>query len=144
MRRFGNPPVKGVTYKIRHGAYAVIRRGRDLLITEQEEPFPEFQLPGGGIDPGESPIQALHREAYEETGWTIAIERRLGVYSNFTYMPEYDLCAHKVCHIYLCRPVIRKSDPIEPMHTAVWMTPETAIAQLGSDGDRAFVQSLRL
>ncbi len=142
MRRFGNPPVKGLAYKTRHGAYGVILHGRDLLVTEQAEPVPEFQLPGGGIDPGESPIQALHREAYEETGWTIAIERRLGVYSNFTYMAEYDLRARKVCHIYLCRAVIRKSDPPEPLHTAVLMPPASARVLLGSAGDRYFVDSV--
>lgn len=144
MRRYGNPPEPGVAYKIRHGAYAVILHGRDLLVTEQSVPFAEFQLPGGGIDPGENPVQALHREAYEETGWTIAVERRLGVYTNYIYMPEYDLCAQKICHIYLCRAVIRKSDPLEPFHTAAWMNPQTAEQMLGSEGDRAFVRSLRL
>jgi len=141
MRRFGKSPLKGVSYKIRHGAYAIILRGRDMLVTEQMEPFPEFQLPGGGIDPGEGPIQALHREAFEETGWKIAPVRRLGVYTNFTYMEEYDLWAQKICHIYLCRPVIRRDVPSEPHHNAVWMTPETAAERLGPSGDRAFVRS---
>ncbi len=142
MRRFGTPPAEGIRYKIRHGAYGIIRHGRDLLVTEQSVPFAEFQLPGGGIDPGESPIQALHREAYEETGWTIAVERRLGIYTNFTYMPEYDLQAQKICHIYLCRAVLCKSPPHEPHHTAVLMPPQTAAQCLGSAGDRAFVSAL--
>lgn len=62
-----------------------------MLLTHQDAPEPEVQLPGGGIDPGESPVQALIREVYEETGWRISRPRRLGAYRRFTYMPEYDL-----------------------------------------------------
>lgn len=141
MKRYGKPPVTGLIYKDRPGAYGIIRRGRDLLLTEQSEPFNEFQLPGGGIDPGENAMRALHREAYEETGWTIAVERHLGVYQRFVYMPEYDLTARKICHIFLCRAVMQKSDPIEPDHTAVWMDIETAAQLVYSAGDRAFIRA---
>ncbi len=144
MRRYGSPPVPGVTYTDRPGAYGIIRHGRDILITEQTDPFPEFQLPGGGIDQGENAITALHREAYEETGWSVAIERKLGAFVRFTYMPEYDLCARKICHIYLCTAVLQKSEPLEPGHTAVWMSPSTAAQQVGNPGDRAFISALRL
>ncbi|OUS07526.1 NUDIX hydrolase [Rhodobacterales bacterium 52_120_T64] len=144
MRRFGTPPVHGISYTNRPGAYGIIRRGRDLLITYQSAPFNEFQLPGGGIDPGENATTALHREAFEETGWTITIDRKLGAFSFFTYMPEYDLYARKVCHIFECRAVIQKSEPLEPGHTALWMSPETAVTQIYSPGDRAFVRALCL
>jgi 8-oxo-dGTP diphosphatase len=144
MRRFGAPPVQGISYTNRPGAYGIIRRGRDLLVTHQSEPFPEFQLPGGGIDAGENATTALHREAFEETGWTISIERKLGAFVFYTYMPEYDLCARKICHIFECRAVIEKSEPLEPGHTAAWMSPETAAVQIGNPGDRAFVRALCL
>ena len=144
MRRFGTPPVQGISYTNRPGAYGIIRRGRDLLVTHQSEPFPEFQLPGGGIDAGENATTALHREAFEETGWTITIERKLGAFVFYTYMPEYDLSARKICHIFECRAVIEKSEPLELGHTAVWMPPETAAAQIGNPGDRAFVRALCL
>lgn len=81
----------GMRYTQRPGAYAVLLRGRDVLLTHQAAPIPEFQLPGGGIDPGESPLAALYREVMEETGWRIARPRRLGAFRRFTYMPEYDL-----------------------------------------------------
>ena len=54
IRRFGSGPKGGVTYTLRHGAYALISDGQDLLLTEQETDLQlELQLPGGGIDPGE-------------------------------------------------------------------------------------------
>lgn len=144
MRRFGTPPVTGATYTNRPGAYGIIRRGRDLLVTHQAKPFFEFQLPGGGIDAGENATTALRREAYEETGWTIDIERKLGAFVYYTYMSEYDISARKVCHIFLCRAVMQKSEPLEPGHTAVWMSPKTAAVQVFNPGDRAFIKALQL
>jgi len=139
IRRFGEAVKPGQTYRRRPGVYAVLRLGDDLLATHQQAPTPEFQLPGGGIDPGEHPIAALHREVYEETGWRIAIDRRIGAYRRFTYMPEYNRWAEKICTIYLARPVRRLGPPSEPGHTAVWMSVSQATELLANDGDRAML-----
>ncbi len=139
IRRFGEAVRIDRRYQLRPGAYAVLIRDGKLLLTHQSEPHSEVQLPGGGIDAGESPIQALHREVFEETGWRIARPRRLGAFRRFTYMPEYDRWAEKLCHIYLARPTISRGDPSEPFHTAIWSSPEVAAAILGNDGDRLFV-----
>jgi 8-oxo-dGTP diphosphatase len=140
IRRFGEAVEKGRKYVRRPGVYAVIAEGDSLLLTHQAAPVPELQLPGGGIDPGESPLAALHREVLEETGWRIAPQRRLGAFRRFTYMPEYDIWAEKLCHIYLARPVRPLGPPSEPGHTALWMAAEEAAARLGNSGDRHFVQ----
>ena len=139
IRRFGEAVKAGQRYRLRPGIYAVLRRGAEILVTHQAEPTPEFQLPGGGIDPGEHPIAALHREVFEETGWKIAIDRRLGAFRRFTYMPEYDRWAEKLCTIYLARPVLRLGPPSEAGHTAVWMTVGQARDMLANDGDRAML-----
>lgn len=139
IRRMGTPPETRRKYRLRPGVYAVLARGSQILVTHQADPTPEFQLPGGGIDPGEAPIAALHREVIEETGWTIATPRRLGAYRRFTYMPEYDLWAEKLCTIYLARPVQRLGPPTEPGHRAVWMTPDLALRALANHGDALFV-----
>ena len=141
MRRFGEPVKVGQTYKLRPGAYAIIPRGQSLLLTHQARPEPEFQLPGGGIDPGESPFQALRREVFEETGWSLSSLRKLGAYRRFAYMPEYDMWAEKVAHIFLADPVRAHGDPTEDGHTAVWMSVGMAVELLASDGDRNFVET---
>ena len=139
MRRYGEPVVPGQKYVTRQGAYAIIREGDDVLVTHQLEPHSEIQLPGGALDPGEGPMTALHREAFEETGWRIQVIRRLGAFQRYTFMPEYDLWAHKVCHIYLARPVLRHGPPRDDGHTALWMPIPTAIELLANDGDRSFL-----
>ncbi|MHC0052056.1 NUDIX hydrolase [Actibacterium sp. D379-3] len=138
IRRFGDAVDRAQRYRIRHGAYAVLPRGGSLLLTHQAAPVPEFQLPGGGIDPGESPLAALHREVFEETGWHIAPVRRLGAFRRFTFMPDYDIWAEKLCHIYLARPIRPHGPPTEPGHTALWLPLDEAVTRLGNAGDRHF------
>ena len=99
IRRFGENVVNGQRYKLRPGAYAVLHRGRSVLLTYQAEPEHEFQLPGGGIDPGEQIVPALHREILEETGWRVTNLRRVGAFRRFVYMPDYDMWAEKVCQV---------------------------------------------
>lgn len=139
IRRYGRPPLAGQRYQLRPGAYAILPRGGQVLLTYQGAPHHEVQLPGGGIDPGESPLSALHREVYEETGWRIATPRRLGAFRRFTYMPEYDLWAEKLCHIYLAHPVRALGPAIEPDHQPLWLSTADAIALLYNEGDADFV-----
>ena len=139
IKRFGEAIQHGKTYKQRPGVYALLERDHQVLLTFQIEPEPEFQLPGGGIDAGENPIAALHREVCEETGWTISTPRKLGVYRRFCYMPDYDMWAEKVCHIYTARPIMRLGPPTEAGHTAIWTTMADARILLANDGDRSFL-----
>ncbi len=142
IKRFGTPPQAGQRYRTRAGAYAILPRRGQLLLTWQGDPHFEVQLPGGGIDPGESAITALHREVFEETGWRIAKPRRLGAFRRFTYMPEYDMWAEKVCHIFLATPTLRLGEPSEESHAAIWMHPDLAIKTLYNEGDAQFVAGL--
>ncbi len=139
IRRFDQPPLPGQTYRRRPGVYAILERDGQILLTFQTSPEPEYQLPGGGIDKGEAPIPALHREVREETGWTIGRPRRLGVYRRFVYMPDYDLWAEKICAIYLARPILRLGPPEEPGHSAHRVPQHEAVALLDNPGDRMFL-----
>lgn len=139
IRRYGEPVKPGQRYRRRAGVYGVLLDGDAVLLTHQAEPIPEFQLPGGGIDPGENPIAALHREVYEETGWHIGPVRHIGTFRRFTYMPEYDKWAEKLCTIFVARPTLRLGPPTEAGHTAIWAAAEMALELVTNQGDRVML-----
>ena len=58
------------------------RRGRLLLVRRNHEPHPgEWSFPSGYVDAGEVLEEAAIREAKEETGLDVRIERLLGAWS---------------------------------------------------------------
>jgi 8-oxo-dGTP diphosphatase len=146
-RRFGRQPDPARFYKPRPGVYAIVIATGGVLVTFQQDPEPEFQLRGGGIDPGESTLPALHREVMEETGYRIHGPRRLGMFHSFKYMPDYDLWAQKQCHVYVARAGRRIGPPTETGHWPVILPWDEAAARVAALGDRHFLDlaaSLRL
>lgn len=140
IRRVGASPLTGQKYVLRPGAYAILPLGNCFLLTAEMARGVDIQLPGGGIDPGESPLQALFREVREETGWSIANPRRLGAFRRYVFMPEYDLWAEKLCSVYLAHPVRQISQPSELHHETLVLPAFEAVSSLGNDGDRLFLQ----
>jgi ADP-ribose pyrophosphatase YjhB (NUDIX family) len=62
------------------GAFAIIldEQGRVLLCHRRD--LDVWNLPGGGVESGELPTEAVIRETKEETGLDVVIERLVGVY----------------------------------------------------------------
>jgi 8-oxo-dGTP diphosphatase len=132
MRRLGGAPRRGLAYRDRPGAYGVLLRDGLALLADQEG---DLLLPGGGVDPGETPARALHREVYEETGWRIGPARRLGVFARYAWLVEERYHARKIQHVFLARPIRPLGPPLEPDHRPVWMPAAAAVDRLAVEAE---------
>lgn len=81
--------MKGLPKRQRVGAYAVIMRGGEILLSRlapSVTPDELWTLPGGGLEHGEDPRTAVVREVHEETGLDVEVGETARVYS--VHMPS--------------------------------------------------------
>lgn len=75
--------------EIRVAAYAVVeRRGKLLLTHWRRGHLHGWTLPGGGLESGEDPRDAVVREVYEETGLEARVGKLIGVDSRVMVREE--------------------------------------------------------
>src|SRR3989338_7925086 len=84
---------------------ALIRNaeGKILLQKRADPDVPtadgKWELPGGKINPGETPEDAIVRECREETGYTVALTRKIRASRNQTWEKKdgSKLLSHAIC-----------------------------------------------
>lgn len=77
---------------------AIIETGSGIVLIERKYPPGGWAIPGGFVDPGESLVQAVKREALEETGLNIRVLDLFHVYSR----PWRDPRGDTVSAVYWC------------------------------------------
>ena len=58
---------------VRHSARSIIIRGGRVAMVHSRK-YDYYKFPGGGIEPGENPVEAMIRETREEAGLTVIPE----------------------------------------------------------------------
>lgn len=124
---------------LRVGVIAAVRRadGR-LLAFERSDLSGEWQLPQGGIEPGETPTQAAWRELQEETGLDSEQVALVDEYEGWTaYLWPVEMRRGErlgqVHRWFFFEPIL---DPIEPkpdgseFRNWKWMTPDQLIERV--------------
>lgn len=62
------------------GAFAIIFDDNERILLSHRRDIDMWNLPGGRVETGEMPWEAVIRETREETGLDVTIERLVGVY----------------------------------------------------------------
>jgi 8-oxo-dGTP diphosphatase len=97
----------GHTLLLQPGVAAVIVNPAGQVLLQRRSDDGEWGLPGGALEPGEEPAEALVREIREETALEVVPERIVGVYAGpdfFVRYPNGDEAAI-LSITFACRPV---------------------------------------
>jgi len=125
--------VAGQLYHNRPGAYGLIVRGQQVATTIWRG---GYYLPGGGIDEGETPETALHREVMEEIGWTIRLGEKVGESRQYVRSQVVDAYFNKIQVFYTATPLQQVTGDSEPEHELIWLPFAEAAAKLTEESNR--------
>ena len=106
---------------------AVIERdGRFLLVEELTPEGLRLNNPAGHLDPGETPLQAVVREALEETACAFTPTALLGVYLTRFVRPAtgQDVAYLRIAYSGTAGPPDPARTLDEPVQRTLWLTPQ--------------------
>lgn len=131
--QFGHPE-PGRDYPDRPAAFVIVERGGLIALVEVDAPRRGLDLPGGGLDPGETAAEAAVRECAEEAGLRVAVEPEPFARADHFHVNQFGE-SHNTrgqffeAHLLAEEPALK----IEHDHTLVWLEPHEAIQRLYRD-----------
>ncbi len=98
------------------GAFAVITDGEGRVLLCHRRDMDWWNLPGGGMEAGELPTEAVIREVREETGLEVAVEAMTGLYAK-SYSSD-------LVFTFRCRVVGGELGPTEESSACAYFPPD--------------------
>lgn len=129
--QFGQPD-PGRDHRDRPAAFGIAERDGRIAAVRVEKPghAPWLDLPGGAIDPGEGPEQAVVREFGEETGLKVAVREAYARADQFFVNTEGKPFNNRATFFVLEIAGEDAGLKVEDDHTLVWLAPHEAVEAL--------------
>jgi 8-oxo-dGTP diphosphatase len=126
-------PEPGRDYPDRPAAFALLERAGLIacVLVAFRRDGPKIDLPGGGLDAGETHAQAAVRECGEEAGLKVRVEGEPFVRADHYFINSEDR-SHVTRGVFFSAH-LEAEDPalkIEDDHTLIWLEPLEAIREL--------------
>lgn len=125
----------GRVYRDRRAAFGVALRDGAIAAVKVSKPghAPWHDLPGGGVEAGESEPQAVKREFGEETGLVIEVGEPIARADQFMINTDGDAYNIRAA-VYEATVVGEAPDlKVEADHELVWLSPDEAVRLLRHD-----------
>ena len=132
--QFGEPQ-PGRAYPDRPAAFVVVERAGRIAIARVTfaSGGGRIDLPGGGLDAGETAAQAAVRECGEEVGLRIAVDQPFAAADHF-FANEEGETVNTRGRFFAARLLADAPElKIEADHALDWMTPQEALVKLDRD-----------
>ena len=133
---------ENVEYRKRPGAYAIIVNKNDdkigIVKKPTEEGIENFYL-GGGIEEGETKLEALKREMIEEAGYTIKNIKELGEVGEFIFAGDKGYI-EVIASVYIAEFDKKVAEPIEKDHNVIWVKPEEYVDKMFREWQRYIME----
>ncbi len=114
------------------GVAAVIQDDEGRLLLQEKSSGEGWSLPAGGIEPGETPQQAIAREVLEETGLTVRSLDLLGVFggAEFRYTYPHGDQVEYVVALFRCEVGDEPGSPTDPETRSLKFTARAEMPKL--------------
>ena len=129
MNTFGEK-VEGAEYKVREGVYALIGGEFNQVALVGRVHSDLHELPGGGLEGGETHEEGLIRELKEELGWAIKVGSYLGKGVQYTTLSPRGRYYRLEGHFYIAEKLGEAGGKIEDDHEERWLTFTEAIQKV--------------
>jgi 8-oxo-dGTP diphosphatase len=108
-----------IDYRDRPSSYGLIRddEGRLLVCRTPQR----FMLPGGGIDPGETAVEAMTREVLEETGLVVIRSGLLCRANQYVEKATGKPSVNKLGYFFTAVAEDRGLEPADADHECLWL-----------------------
>lgn len=119
---------ENIEYTKRPGTYAIIINKNSDKIGIVTDGRDYFYL-GGGIEKGETKIEALKRELIEESGYSIKNIKEFEEVGSYIFSEDKGYL-EVIASVYIAEFDKKIAEPIEKDHTVLWVKPEEYVSKM--------------